>query len=83
MLLRCFSNTAPCCCSLALTHARTLLIEAERASEGFSVLLQAGIRWIMGVPAGLKLNDHLDLCLGNLCILGVEGYQVLLRASQV
>jgi hypothetical protein len=26
--------------------------------------------WVMGVPAGLKLNDHLDFCLGNLCMLG-------------
>jgi phosphatidylinositol glycan class Q protein len=35
----------------------------------------------MGVPAGLKLNDHLDFCLGNLCMLGIECYQVLYRAA--
>jgi hypothetical protein len=58
------------CCSYALTHARGLLLLVDDSSERVSFLLLSAIRWIMGVPAGLKLNDHLDFCLGNLCILG-------------
>ena len=53
------------------------MLVADRALEGMSEHLLLAVRWIMGVPAGLKLNDHLDFCLGNLCILGVETYLVV------
>jgi len=69
------------CCSYVLTHAPAILQMTDRMSERLNFLLLIAIRWIMGVPAGLKLNDHLDFCLGNLCMLGIECYQVLYRAA--
>jgi hypothetical protein len=67
------------CCRYCLGNLRGLLFVCDLMSEGLSTHLLVGVRWIMGVPAGLKLNDHLDFCLGNLCIIAIECYQVIYR----
>ncbi|EKX31886.1 hypothetical protein GUITHDRAFT_149010 [Guillardia theta CCMP2712] len=64
-------------CYYSLTHARELLESTAAMAEWQSHVILQGIRWLMGVPAGLKLNDNLDYCIGNLCILGVECYKVM------
>lgn len=37
------------------------------------------IRWLMGWPAGLKLNDNLDTMLGNLSLAGINWWSDVLR----
>lgn len=65
------------CACYMLTHSRATL-EAVHALVGWhGRALQAVVRWLMGIPAGLKLNDNLDYCLGNLCIIGLQCYQVI------
>lgn len=64
------------CCSTLLTNHRAVLKALDEASLLHTGVLLQTVRWIMGVPAGLKLNDSLDYCLGNLCILGIQCYQV-------
>ncbi len=36
----------------------------------------------MGVPAGLKLNDDLDYCLGNLCLLALAAFRAAWAAAR-
>ena len=64
------------CCVLILVHLPAVAAAVDVAAARQSLLFLRAIRWIMGVPAGLKLNDALDYCLGNLCILGIQCYQV-------
>eukprot|EP00960_Hanusia_phi_P019462 574368-Hanusia_phi.AAC.1 len=46
-------------CYYSLTHARELLESTASISQWQSDVIVQGIRWLMGVPAGLKLNDNL------------------------
>ncbi len=64
------------CCAYLLINSRSVLRSIDVLSLYHTRLLLQAVRWIMGVPAGLKLNDNLDYCLGNLCILGIQCYQV-------
>jgi hypothetical protein len=70
------------CCVLILVHLPAVAAAVDVAAARQSLLFLRAIRWIMGVPAGLKLNDALDYCLGNLCILGVKCFQVVYMLAQ-
>ena len=67
---------------LILVHLPAVAAAVDVAAARQSLLFLRAIRWIMGVPAGLKLNDALDYCLGNLCILGVKCFQVVYMLAQ-
>eukprot|EP01103_Thecamoeba_quadrilineata_P006413 TRINITY_DN1613_c0_g1_i4.p1 TRINITY_DN1613_c0_g1~~TRINITY_DN1613_c0_g1_i4.p1 ORF type:complete len:589 (-),score=133.60 TRINITY_DN1613_c0_g1_i4:54-1820(-) len=64
---------------LLVYETRVINLFHQTAEDLNEQVLSRGIDWLMGWPAGFKLNDQLDLFLGRLFLLFVGRWAVVLR----